>query len=129
MPDISQRRETRIEWAAVIVFLAAQLIVGIWGASNMHTRMEYLEKQANKGDRFTADQGQNLAEAIYKVTESVGSLMIWRAEVSSHIDSHDKNSGFWIDTIQDNTDQVRELKEAFIRYRLNIDKHNENHKK
>ena len=110
-------RSIKIEVAILILINVAAVI---WGAAVLHTRVNYLEEQASQGDRFTADDGRELADALVKLTENVGILYIWRAEVESHIKGHNDSAAIWIDIIKKNQKTLKELHTEVIEMRAEM---------
>ena len=112
MCDAETKRLIKIETYKIIGTVALawglSLFGVIWWASGLDTRVGYLEEQSNKGERFTASQGKEMADAMYRLTESVGLLLIWKAEVQEHMANHDKNADKWIQQIERNTQLARE---------------------
>lgn len=96
-----------LKWEVFIAFIVP-LVIGIYGYGQLNARVQFLENQNNKGERFTASEGAVLAGAMRELTKAVADLNIWRARIDEHVNAHETNAQRWINQIEKNTAMTTE---------------------
>jgi hypothetical protein len=64
-------RSIKTEWMSVLAVLLIQTATGIWWASDVTSRVEFLEKQQSKGERFTYSDGLVMEAKISHINRTL----------------------------------------------------------